>query len=108
MSATDTAMPSVVDLAREMHAAFVTAGEHLVRAFELGEKLASAATGDLGPQDERVLRLGYELNSGAGSLVRAFRDDERVVGQLQEATDEARDLIDLAELACSPREAATA
>ena len=56
---TEVQAPNVRELAREIHAAMRAAHDQLARAFELGEQLHNAATGDKGPADERVKRLGY-------------------------------------------------
>lgn len=98
-------MPDATELAHRMHAAMQAARENLERGFAIADELYDAATGDVGPRDERVQRLEHAVGEDVRSFKLSFARDANLVLELGYVVDAASDIVDLVALACTPREA---
>ena len=96
---------SVIKIATELHEAALAAKRSLDRATRLAEELSRSAVGDLGPQDPKVVRLEHALSHEAQSWAPAYLRDSGVSESIALAIVDARDMVDLAKLARTPREA---
>ena len=106
MTATDKQdTRGVVEIARKLVAVMESAKAELQRAGGLSNDLHNAATGNLGNKDPRVQRFGYALGEDARSWAPTYIRDAELIENVEGSIVDARELLELAELACSPREA---
>ena len=107
MTATDKQdTRGVVEIARELVAAMAASRAELIDAEALAAELYEAASGDAGGDaDPRIERFGYALGEDAKSWAPTYLRDSELIENVESAITDARELLELAEIACSPREA---